>query len=75
MPEVPKKAVVMRYLNVARKTGNDLMAAQSLVEELLGSDNWEKFLSWEDMDDEVMGTVLEKCIALAVAAFEDTQKK
>lgn len=75
VPVKPKKAVVMRYLNVARKTNNDLMAAQSLVEELLGSAKWDRFLNWEDLDDDVMGSVITRCVELAIATFEDTSAK
>lgn len=75
VPAKPGMPTVMRYLNVARKTGNDLFAAQSLVEELLGEEKWEKFLNWEGQSTEVMNTVVEKCIALAVDSVEETQAK
>lgn len=75
VPKKPGMGTVMRYLNVARKSGNDLFAAQALVEEMLGEDKWEKFLNWDDLDDEIMGKVIERCVSLAVASVEDTQKK
>lgn len=75
VPKKPGMGTVMRYLNVARKTGNDLFAAQALVEELLGSEAWDKFLNWEDLDDEIMGAVIEKCVNLAVASVEETKGK
>ncbi len=75
VPKKPGMKAVMRYLNVARKTGNDLFAAQQLVEDMLGTEKWEKFLEWEDMDDEVANEVIEKCIAIAVASVESTSKK
>ena len=74
VPKAPGMKVVMRYLNVARKTGNDLYAAQQLVEDMLGEEKWEKFLNWPDMSDEVMNTVLTKCIDIAVKSVEDTAK-
>lgn len=74
VPAKPGMRVVMRYLNVARKTGNDLYAAQQLVEDMLGEEKWDKFLNWEGMTDPVMNTVLEKCIDLAVKSVEDTSK-
>lgn len=75
VPKKPGMGTVMRYLNVARKSGNDLFAAQALVEELLGEEKWEKFLNWEDLDDEIMGKVIEKCVSLAVSSIESTQEK
>jgi hypothetical protein len=75
VPKKPGMGTVMRYLNVARKTNNDLFAAPALVEELLGAEAWEKFLNWEDLDDEIMGKVIEKCVNLAVASVEATQGK
>lgn len=75
VPAKPGMGTVMRYLNVARKTGNDLFAAQALVEELLGEEKWDKFLNWPDLDDAIMGKVIEKCVAVAVASVEDTEKK
>src|ERR1044071_4825434 len=66
VPSKPGMRVVMRYLNVARKTGNDLYAAQQLVEDMLGEEHWDEFLNWEGMTDKVMNTVLEKCIEIAV---------
>lgn len=74
VPTKPGMRVVMRYLNVARKTSNDLYAAQQLVEDMLGTEKWEKFLDWPDMTDKVMTTVIEKCIDLAVKSVEDTSK-
>lgn len=74
VPAKPGMRVVMRYLNVARKTGNDLYAAQQLVEDMLGEDKWARFLDWPDMDDKVMNTVIEKCIDIAVKSVEDTAK-
>lgn len=74
VPKEPGMKVVMRYLNVARKTGNDLFAAQQLVEDMLGEEKWDKFLNWDGMTDKVMNTVLEKCIELAVKSVEDTAK-
>lgn len=75
VPTKPGMGTVMRYLNVARKTGNDLMAAQSLVEELLGEDKWDKFINWPDLDDETMGAVISQCVALAIASVENTAAK
>lgn len=74
VPKKPGMGTVMRYLNVARKTGNDLFAAQALVEEMLGEEAWDKFLNWEDLDDEVMGAVIEKCVSLAIKSVEGTAK-
>jgi len=74
VPKKPGMGTVMRYLNVARKSGNDLFAAQALVEELLGEEKWNKFLNWEDLDDDVMGKVIEKCVSIAVASVEETAK-
>jgi hypothetical protein len=75
VPKKPGMGTVMRYLNVARKTGNDLFAAQALVEELLGEEAWNKFLNWEDLDDDIMGQVIEKCVNLAVASVEAQKGK
>lgn len=75
VPKKPGMGTVMRYLNVARKSGNDLFAAQALVEEMLGEDKWDTFLNWEDLDDEIMGKVIEKCVGIAVASVEDTKGK
>lgn len=75
VPKKPGMGTVMRYLNVARKTSNDLFAAQALVEEMLGEEKWNAFLEWEDLDDEIMGQVIEKCINIAVASVEATKGK
>lgn len=74
VPAKPGMRIVMRYLNVARKTGNDLYAAQQLVEDMLGEEKWNQFLDWPDFDDKVMNTVIEKCIDIAVKSVEDTSK-
>lgn len=74
VPKKPGMGTVMRYLNVARKTGNDLYAAQALVEEMLGEDKWDEFVNWKDLDDKIMNAVIEKCINLAVTSVEDSAK-
>lgn len=75
VPKKPSFKIVMRYLNVARKSGNDLFAAQQLCEDMLGSEAWEKFLEWDDMDDETMGKVIERCVNLATASVNETAEK
>jgi len=72
VPKKPGFKVVMRYLNVARKTGNDLYAAQQLCEDMLGAEAWERFLDWDDLDDDTMGKVIEKCVSLATASVNET---
>lgn len=74
VPTKPGMRVVMRYLNVARKTGNDLYAAQQLVEDMLGEDKWADFLDWPDLDDETMNKVISRCVDLAVSSVEDDTK-
>lgn len=75
VPRKPGFKVVMRYLNVARKSGNDLYAAQALCEDMLGSEAWEEFLAWDDLEDDVMSAVIEKCVNLATASVSESAEK
>lgn len=75
VPKKPGFKVVMRYLNVARKSGNDLYAAQALCEDMLGTEAWEEFLAWDDLDDDVMSAVIEKCVTIATSSVGESAEK
>jgi len=74
VPKKPGMKVIMRYLNVSRKTGSDLFAAQKLVEDMLGEEKWEEFLAWDGLTDEIVSTVISKCITIATESVEEEAK-
>src|SRR5690242_19949039 len=54
VPAKPGPNVTLRFLDELRRTGNEMFAALSLMESMLGKDAYAKFLDWEELDDDTM---------------------
>src|SRR4051812_9946239 len=75
VPKKPAPNVTLKFLDELRRTGNEMFAALSLLESMLGKDKYALFLDWEEMTDEVMSDVLEQVVSLALSRIEDNAGK
>jgi hypothetical protein len=75
VPAKPGPVVTLRFLDELRRTGNEMFAALSLMESMLGKEDYAKFLEWEDLDDDTMSEVLEQVVQLALNRVEGTTGK
>lgn len=75
VPEKPGPNVTLKFLDELRRTGNEMFAALSLLETMLGKEDYQAFLDWDELDDETMGEVLEQVVQLALARVESAAGK
>jgi hypothetical protein len=75
VPAKPGANVTLKFLDELRRTGNEMFAALSLMESMLGKDDYADFLDWDDMNDDTMTEVLEQVVQLALARVENTSGK
>lgn len=75
VPAKPGANVTLKFLDELRRTGNEMFAALSLMQSMLGKEAYEEFLDWDDMSDDVMTEVLEQVVQLALAKVEDSSGK
>jgi hypothetical protein len=75
VPAKPGANVTLKFLDELRSTGNEMFAAMSLLETMLGKEKYQEFLDYDEMDDELLSKVLEQVVTLAMARVEDTAGK
>jgi hypothetical protein len=75
VPAKPGANVTLRFLDELRRTGNEMFAALSLLETMLGKDKYQQFLDWEELEDEDLSAVLEQVVQLAMNRVEDVAGK
>lgn len=75
VPAKPGANVTLKFLDELRRTGNEMFAAMSLMETMLGKEAYQKFLDWEEMEDEQLSDVLEQVVNLAMSRVEDKAGK
>jgi hypothetical protein len=70
VPAKPGANVTLKFLDELRRTGNEMFAALSLLETMLGKEAYQKFLDWEELEDDQLSEVLEQVVALAMKRVE-----
>lgn len=75
VPAKPSANVTLKFLDELRRTGNEMFAALSLMETMLGKERYQKFLDWDDLEDEQLSEVLEQVVALAMNRVEGDSGK
>lgn len=74
VPANPQLNVSMKYLDVLRRTDNQMFAAMQLLESMLGEADYQELLDFDGLTDEVLGQILAVCIELAFEKAEDAVK-
>jgi hypothetical protein len=75
VPTKPGPNVTLKFLDELRRTGNEMFAALSLLESMLGKEKYQEFLNWDGMEDDVLTDVLSQVTTLALARTEDNAGK
>jgi hypothetical protein len=70
VPVKPGPNVTLKFLDELRRTGNEMFAALALLETMLGKEDYNTFLDWDEMDDDIMSDVLGQVVQLALARVE-----
>lgn len=75
VPAKPGVNITLKFLNEMRKTGNEMFAALGLLEAMLGVDAYNELLEFDELDDELLGTILEQVVKLAMERVEESAGK
>lgn len=70
VPAKPGPNVTLKFLDEMRRTGNEMFAALGLLEAMLGKDKYQELLDYEELSDELLGTILEQVVKLAMDRVE-----
>lgn len=70
VPVKPGPNVTLKFLDELRRTGNEMFAALALLETMLGKEDYNAFLDWDEMDDEIMSDVLGQVVSIALERVE-----
>jgi hypothetical protein len=75
VPAKPGINITLKFLNTMRKSDNEMFAALQLLEDMLGAEKYADLLNFEELTDELLGKILEQCVALAMTRVEDQAGK
>lgn len=75
VPTKPGPNVTLKFLDEMRRTGNEMYAAMSLLETMLGKEKYQDLLNYDELTDELTGQILEQVIGLAMARVEEAAGK
>jgi hypothetical protein len=75
VPAKPSMRVAMKFLNQMKKSDNEMYGMLQLLEDMLGEEQYNAFLDYEELSDELIGKVSEQCITLALGSTKETTGK
>lgn len=75
VPAKPGVNVTLKFLDVMRKTGNEMFAAMGLLETMLGEEKYNELLDYDELEDDLLGQILEQVVKIAMERVEETQGK
>lgn len=75
VPAKPGVNVTLRFLDEMRRTSNEMFAALGLLEVMLGKDKYQELLDFDELDDDLLGKILEQVVKLALDRIEEPAGK
>lgn len=75
VPKKPGVNVTLKFINEMRKSNNEMFAALGLLEAMLGKEKYDQLLDYDELDDELLGKILEQVVKLAMERVEETSGK
>lgn len=75
VPAKPGMRVAMKFLNQMKKSDNEMYGVLQLLEDMLGEEQYNAFLDYDELSDDLIGRVAEQCIALALGNAKETTGK
>lgn len=70
VPAKPSASVTLRFLDEMRRTGNEMYAAMSLLEAMLGKEKYQDLLAYDELEDELLGEILSQVVELAMGTVD-----
>ena len=75
VPAKPGPNVTLKFLDEMRRTGNEMFAALGLLEAMLGKEKYAALLDYEELEDDLLGQILEQVVKLAMDRVEESAGK
>jgi hypothetical protein len=75
VPAKPGVNITLKFINEMRRSNNEMFAALQLLEAMLGKDKYDRLLDYDELDDELLGKILEQVVKLAMERVEETSGK
>lgn len=75
VPKRPGVNMTLKFLNEMRKSKNEMFAALGLLEAMLGEEKYNELLDYEELEDDLLGEILEQVVKLAMDRIEDESGK
>ena len=75
VPKRPGVNLTLKFLNEMRKSKNEMFAAMSLLEAMLGEEKYNQLLDYDELEDDLLGQILEQVVKLAMDRIEDEAGK
>lgn len=75
VPAKPGMRVALKFLNQMKKSDNEMFGMLQLLEDMLGEEQYNALLDYEELSDDLVGKIAEQCISLALGNSQETVGK
>lgn len=75
VPAKPGMNVALKFLNQMKKSDNEMFGMLQLLQDMLGNEQYEALLDYDDLSDELVGKIAEQCVSLALGGSQETVGK
>jgi hypothetical protein len=75
VPAKPGMKVALKFLNQMKKSDNEMYGMLQLLEDMLGTEQYEALLDYDELTDELVGKIAEQCITLALGNTKEQAGK
>jgi hypothetical protein len=75
VPAKPGMRVALKFLNEMKRSDNEMFGMLQLLQDMLGDDQYNALLDYEELSDELVGKIAEQCVSLALGNSKETTGK
>lgn len=75
VPAKPGMRVALKFLNEMKRSDNEMFGMLQLLQDMLGDEQYNALLDYEELTDDLVGKIAEQCVALALGNAQDTVGK
>lgn len=75
VPAKPGMKVALKFLNQMKKSDNEMFGMLQLLQDMLGDDQYEKLLNYDELTDDLVGKIAEQCVTLALGSGKEQTGK
>lgn len=75
VPAKPGMKIALKFLNQMKKSDNEMFGMLQLLEDMLGPDQYDALLNYDELTDDLVGKIAEQCVSLALGNTQETVGK